>query len=106
MYNEFLRKSRKDRVCDTCHQTIFKDELYIRTSGIWVGDFFDHSWHFECYNDQLDSGESEFFDKSRPDYRLTNLGMLLAWRHSKFNMADRVRIQRYIRPIPNCNQLL
>ncbi len=39
VFNDVLRKSRKPRPCDECHQVIDRGEVYHAISGLW-----DSSW--------------------------------------------------------------
>ncbi len=39
VFNDTLRKSRKPRACDECHQVIEKGEVYHAISGLWDGSW-------------------------------------------------------------------
>jgi len=59
-------KSRKQRKCSLCRETIEVGERYARYSGKYEGDFFDEKYHIGCYNligeYCLSTGENEYDD--------------------------------------------
>ena len=52
MYSGFSRNSRptarKEHKCDLCGGVIKIGEKYLRSSGVYIGEFFDTKHHIEC----------------------------------------------------------
>lgn len=86
-------KARKNHTCTICGQRIHKGELYIRWSS--VDDcFFDNKSHNECYD--LPQGEYDAYEFERPDYRLTNEGLMALYRKWGWRID---KVENYQRPI-------
>ncbi len=65
--NEFMsfwietkHKAAKNHRCIYCDTRILKGELYIRSAGIWEGDFQDLKWHPECLTDHLKTCDPQY----------------------------------------------
>ena len=49
-YNSYTQKAKKEHICEACQQKILIGERYRYESGKFDRQFFDRSYHLECYN--------------------------------------------------------
>lgn len=91
------RKARKNHRCDYCGQPIHAGEFYEYSTGIYDSTYWDCKGHIECV-EECDDTDDEFsrYCYERPDYRLTNLGLVL--RFEKFRWPTH-RVENYKRPV-------
>jgi hypothetical protein len=88
------RKARKNHNCTACAGKIYAGEIYMTWAS--VDDcFYTSKVHPECF-ENMGSEEYSYGDYDRPDYRLTNLGLLLLFEKWGWR-TDQVK--NYQRPV-------
>jgi hypothetical protein len=72
-------KAKKRHRCAWCGESIDKNEYYVREISIYDGEFQNHPWHNECWEDCKEHCDGEFSlcENERPEIRLDRFEILL-----------------------------